>query len=158
MSRERPLTHERPHTHNPRDPHKVPAREQAHVSPKTNRNASSIGINSSTGISSIGSNSSGGGGGGRVGGDASTTTKDDGRGGVTSRDSCSFPSLPMSLAAWGAPAFGSGLGGSSAAGDGGGGWGGRGGGAGGRGGGKQVGRDVITMAKPRELVAEGLLR
>ncbi|CAM9944805.1 unnamed protein product, partial [Scytosiphon promiscuus] len=34
MSRERPLTHERPHTRNPRDPRNVPARQHAHVSPK----------------------------------------------------------------------------------------------------------------------------
>ncbi|CAM9474718.1 unnamed protein product, partial [Hapterophycus canaliculatus] len=35
VSRERPLTHERPHTRNPRDPRNVPARQNAHVSPKS---------------------------------------------------------------------------------------------------------------------------
>lgn len=34
VSRERPLMHAHPHTHNPRDPQKVPARAQAHASPK----------------------------------------------------------------------------------------------------------------------------
>ena len=152
MSRERPLTHERPHTHNPRDPHKVPAREQAHASPKSIRSNSIVGI--------VSSNSSGGGGGGGGGeggdkegvGGAGCGGSSVGDGGEASRDSCSFPSLPMSLAAWGAPAFG-GVGGGV-----GGGFGGGGGGVGGRSGSIKQGLDVITMTKPRDVLVEGLLR
>lgn len=73
-----------------------------------------------------------------------------GVGGRASRDSCSFPSLPMSLAAWGAPAFGGGGGGV------GGGFGG--GGGGGRSGSIKQSLDVITMTKPRDVLVEGLLR
>ena len=148
MSRERPLTHERPHTHNPRDPHKVPAREQAHVSPKSNRNN----------VFSVGSGGGDGGGGGRnkaaVGGGCSGSST--GEGGA-SRDSCSFPSLPMSLAAWGAPAFGGRLGSETTGGGGSGGGAEFSSGAGCSNSSKQ-GHDVITMTKPRDVLVEGLLR
>lgn len=81
VSRERPLTHERPHTRNPRDPRNVPARENVHVSPKTKKNNDHH----------------------QRGGN-----KADGRGSKkaglvgASLGSSSFPSLSMPLSGWGA--------------------------------------------------------
>ncbi|CAM9196559.1 unnamed protein product [Ectocarpus sp. 12 AP-2014] len=72
VSRERPLTHERPHTRNPRDPRNVPARPNAHISPK---NSTSIRADCNADP--------------RYTGDDGGSTKS------------SFPSLPMSLTGWG---------------------------------------------------------
>ncbi|CAM9372894.1 unnamed protein product [Ectocarpus fasciculatus] len=81
VSRERPLTHERPHTRNPRDPRNVPARPNAHVSPK---NSTSSRADRNT--------------------DPQCTDDD---GGSTKS---SFPALPMSLTGWGEGGGGGSLG------------------------------------------------
>lgn len=80
MSRERPLTHERPHTRNPRDPRKVPARSSPHTSPKSNGNNHAKKPE-------------------REGGDIDKRVKAGVAG--TTKSSSSFPSLPMSLNGWG---------------------------------------------------------
>ncbi|CBN74549.1 hypothetical protein Esi_0030_0041 [Ectocarpus siliculosus] len=81
VSRERPLTHERPYTRNPRDPRNVPARPNAHVSPK-NSTSSRVGCNADP----------------QYTGDDGGSTKS------------SFPSLPMSLTGWGEGGGGGSLG------------------------------------------------
>ncbi len=120
-SRERPLTHERPHTRNPRDPRNVLARPNAHVSPKHGHNT----VKSERGADD----------------DSRQTT-----GGAVSssvHSTSSFPSLPMALTGWG----GSGRSDSSPV--------------------MGVGPKMrnkggchgnITMAKPKDIIVEGLLR
>lgn len=87
MSRERPLTHERPHTRNPRDPRNVPPRQNFHSSPKSYND----------------------------GGDDGYRKKAGGAEGSVKASSASFPSLPMSLMGWGRDGLGGGNGGASPA-------------------------------------------
>lgn len=132
MPRERPLTHERPHTRNPRDPRNVLAREKAHVSPKSINN-STTNIDDKSYMSDKRSRHQNG------------ASED------ISISSSLFPSLPTPLQGWGMPSFKS-YGSPSGR------VGGKGGGGGlanGRGGGAS---GLISMAKPREILVEGLLR
>lgn len=120
-SRERPLTHKRSHTRNPRDPSTVPARSSAHVSPKHDRGT----VKSEKG-----------------GGDDARPEA----GGAASsvHSSSSFPSLPMALTGWGGsgrsgapPVMGVGPGTKAR---------------------NTGGHGNITMAKPKNIIVEGLLR
>lgn len=114
MSRERPLTHERPHTRNPRDPRNIPARKSPHVSPKGN---------------------------GRHNGDKPEGVAGDERsaqaGVAGAAKSSSFPSLPMSLNGWGVQGALAGAGGATRV---------------------MKNHGIINMAKPKEILVEGLLR